>query len=164
MGRQTPPPSLPSYFFLPPPPPPPAIPSLTCAVVHSPILSCWRPNPASVGDLTLHFAWGLQVETAIRDGAGKTKFETQDFRLKPVKTMFGYDSTEKVEGWSCRIFEANGRMTAMEHLKVSHPTSYLFAFCRMWKLARLHVLNRTFPRPAQVCHKALMVSMKRTKS
>lgn len=59
-----------------------------------------------------------QVEAAIHDGAGKTKFETQDFRLKPQKTLFGYDATEKVEGWTCRIFEANGRMTAMEHLKV----------------------------------------------
>ena len=63
---------------------------------------------------------GMQVDMAIQDGAGKTKVETQDFRLKPQKTMFGYDSTEKVEGWVCRIFEANGRMTAMEHLKVSH--------------------------------------------
>ena len=63
---------------------------------------------------------GMQVDMAIQDGAGKTKMETQDFRLKPQKTMFGYDSTEKVEGWVCRIFEANGRMTAMEHLKVSH--------------------------------------------
>ena len=62
----------------------------------------------------------MQVDMAIQDGAGKTKVETQDFRLKPQKTMFGYDSTEKVEGWVCRIFEANGRMTAMEHLKVSH--------------------------------------------
>jgi len=62
---------------------------------------------------------GMQVDMAIQDGAGKTKVETQDFRLKPQKTMFGYDSTEKVEGWVCRIFEANGRMTAMEHLKVS---------------------------------------------
>ncbi len=61
---------------------------------------------------------GMQVDMAIQDGAGKTKVETQDFRLKPQKTMFGYDSTEKVEGWVCRIFEANGRMTAMEHLKV----------------------------------------------
>ena len=60
----------------------------------------------------------VQVEAAIHDGAGKTKFETQDFRLKPQKTLFGYDATEKVEGWTCRIFEANGRMTAMEHLKV----------------------------------------------
>ena len=63
---------------------------------------------------------GIQVDVAIQDGAGKTKVETQDFRLKPQKTMFGYDSTEKVEGWVCRIFEANGRMTAVEHLKVSH--------------------------------------------
>ena len=60
----------------------------------------------------------LQVDIAIQDGAGKTKFDTQDFRLKPQKTLFGYDSTEKIEGWVCRIFEANGRMTAMEHLKV----------------------------------------------
>ncbi|KAL3142410.1 hypothetical protein ABBQ38_002745 [Trebouxia sp. C0009 RCD-2024] len=60
-----------------------------------------------------------EVEAAIHDGAGKTKFETQDFRLKPQKTMFGYDSTEKVEGWTCRIFEANGRMIGMEHLKAS---------------------------------------------
>ena len=63
---------------------------------------------------------GVQVDMAIQDGAGKTKMETQDFRLKSQKTMFGYDSTEKVEGWVCRIFEANGRMTAMEHLKVTH--------------------------------------------
>ena len=63
----------------------------------------------------------MQVDMAIQDGAGKTKVETQDFRLKPQKTLFGYDATEKVEGWACRIFEANGRMTAMEHLKV-RPT------------------------------------------
>ena len=55
---------------------------------------------------------------AIQDGAGKTKVDTQNFRLKPQKTLFGYDATEKVEGWLCRIFEANGRMTAMEHMKV----------------------------------------------
>jgi len=65
---------------------------------------------------------GMQVDMAIQDGAGKTKVETQEFRLKPQKTMFGYDSTEKVEGWVCRIFEANGRMTAMEHLKVVTPS------------------------------------------
>ena len=61
----------------------------------------------------------VQVDMAIQDGAGKTKVETHDFRLKAQKTMFGYDSTEKVEGWVCRIFEANGRMSAMEHLKVT---------------------------------------------
>ena len=60
----------------------------------------------------------LQVDMAIQDGAGKTKVDTQDFRLKPQKTLFGYDATEKIEGWVCRIFEANGRMTAMEHMKV----------------------------------------------
>ena len=75
--------------------------------------------------------------------------------------MFGYDSTEKVEGWACRIFEANGRMTAMEHLKVTHPTKlflFLFALRCMCKLALLHVLDRTLLRHAQVCHKALTVS------
>ncbi len=68
---------------------------------------------------------GLQVDMAIQDGAGKTKVETQDFRFKAQKTLFGYDATEKVEGWVCRIFEANGRMTAMEHLKVKMPPSQI---------------------------------------
>lgn len=68
--------------------------------------------------LSGNVGFDLQVDMAIQDGAGKTKVDTQDFRLKPQKTLFGYDATEKVEGWLCRIFEANGRMTAMEHMKV----------------------------------------------
>ena len=68
----------------------------------------------------------MQVDMALQDGAGKTKIDTQDFRLKPQKTLFGYDATEKIEGWVCRIFEANGRMTAMEHLKVGLAIAHQF--------------------------------------
>ena len=76
---------------------------------------------------------GLQVEMAIHDGAGKTKVETHDFKFKPQKTLFGYDATEKVEGWVCRIFEANGRMSAMEHLKVRLlPPPPYHAACVIW--------------------------------
>ena len=87
--------------------------SFLCSAAHNS-----SHNAAIRRYLSQHSDMGMQVDMAIQDGAGKTKVETQDFRLKPQKTLFGYDATEKVEGWVCRIFEADGRMTAMEHLKV----------------------------------------------
>lgn len=61
----------------------------------------------------------LQVRQLISDGAGKTKMRSSEFRFKPAKGWLGRDVVEKVEGWRTRVYEAAGKMVAVEHLKVS---------------------------------------------
>ena len=55
----------------------------------------------------------------ISDGAGKTKMRSSEIRFKPAKGWLGRDVVEKVEGWRTRVYEAAGKMVAVEHLKVS---------------------------------------------
>lgn len=39
------------------------------------------------------------------------------FRFKPIKGWLGGDQTEKIEGWSTKVYEASGKMMAVTHLK-----------------------------------------------
>ena len=49
----------------------------------------------------------------ISEGAGRTKMRASEFRFKVVKTWLGNESTERIEGWKTRIFEAAGKMAAV---------------------------------------------------
>eukprot|EP00891_Asterochloris_glomerata_P003431 jgi/Astpho2/3431/Aster-07031 len=59
----------------------------------------------------------VKVRQLISDGAGKTKMRSSEFRFKPAKGWLGRDVVEKVEGWRTRVYEAAGKMVAVEHLK-----------------------------------------------
>ena len=65
----------------------------------------------------------------ISEGAGRTKMRASEFRFKVVKTWLGNESTERIEGWKTRIFEAAGKMAAVtvnkarpHHASAHHQT------------------------------------------
>lgn len=39
--------------------------------------------------------------------------------FKPVKSWFGYETTEKIEGWRTKVYEAAGKMMAVTITKVA---------------------------------------------
>lgn len=51
---------------------------------------------------------------------GKTKMKMSDFQFKRVKTWFGGDQTEKIEGWKTYVYEAAGKMKTISITKVWH--------------------------------------------
>ena len=55
------------------------------------------------------------------DRLGKTKMKASEFRFKPVKTWFGGEQTEKIEGWKTYVYEAAGKMKAVTITKVGTP-------------------------------------------
>lgn len=59
-----------------------------------------------------------QVRQQINEGAEKTKFRPSDFHFKPVRGWLGGDSTERIEGWKTRVYEATGKMVAVTISKV----------------------------------------------
>ncbi|GMH32202.1 hypothetical protein BSKO_00036 [Bryopsis sp. KO-2023] len=59
----------------------------------------------------------LDADVIIADGAGRTKLRAVDFRFKPVKGWLGGETTEKIEGWNTKVYEASGKMVAVTHLK-----------------------------------------------
>lgn len=63
-----------------------------------------------------------QAAMIISDGAGRTKMRASEFRFKVVKNWLGSDSTEKIEGWKTRIYEAAGKMMAVTINKVSQTS------------------------------------------
>ncbi|CAL8467988.1 g7526 [Coccomyxa elongata] len=54
-----------------------------------------------------------EVSLIMTDRLGKTKMKASEFRFKPVKTWFGGDQTEKIEGWKTYVYEAAGKMKAV---------------------------------------------------
>lgn len=58
----------------------------------------------------------------IAEGASRTKMKASEFRFKVAKSWFGYDQSEKIEGWRTRIYEAAGKMVAITITKVRHST------------------------------------------
>ncbi len=51
-------------------------------------------------------------------GLGKTKMKASDFRFTRVRNWFGGDQTERVEGWKTYVYEAAGKMKAVNITKV----------------------------------------------
>lgn len=51
------------------------------------------------------------------EGPRKTKMKTSDFHIKPARTLFGKESTEKVSGWRTRVYEATGKLVAVTKAK-----------------------------------------------
>lgn len=52
------------------------------------------------------------------EGISKTKMKASDFRFTRVKGWLGRDQTERIEGWKTYIYEAAGKMKAVNILKV----------------------------------------------
>lgn len=52
-------------------------------------------------------------------GPGKTKMKMSDFHFKPVKTLFGNPSTEKIAGWRTKVYEATGKLVAVTTAKTT---------------------------------------------
>ena len=73
----------------------------------------------------------------ISEGAVKTKMRASEFHFKVQKSWFGGDSTEKIEGWKTRIFEAAGKMVAVTISKVN-PSAVLLSLSTN-KLTSSHI-------------------------
>ena len=52
------------------------------------------------------------------EGISKTKMKASDFRFTRVKGWLGGDQTERIEGWKTYIYEAAGKMKAVNTTKV----------------------------------------------
>jgi hypothetical protein len=66
-----------------------------------------RQAASAVGCLPL-----LQVNGLINEGPGKTKMRMSDFHFKPMKTLLGRPSTEKIAGWRTQVSLFGSRRTA----------------------------------------------------
>lgn len=76
--------------------------------------------------LSKHVILPMQVSLIMSDRLGKTKMKASEFRFKPVKTWFGGDQTEKIEGWKTYVYEAAGKMKAVTITKVVPRTASNF--------------------------------------
>jgi hypothetical protein len=61
---------------------------------------------------------GLQVSLIMSGDTGKTKMKASDFRFTRVKGWLGGDQTERIEGWKTYLYEAAGKMKAVNITKV----------------------------------------------
>ena len=52
------------------------------------------------------------------EGISKTKMKASDFRFTRVRGWLGGDQTERIEGWKTYIYEAAGKMKAVNTFKV----------------------------------------------
>ena len=52
------------------------------------------------------------------EGISKTKMKASDFRFTRVKGWLGGDQTERIDGWRTYIYEAAGKMKAVNTTKV----------------------------------------------
>lgn len=88
-------------------------------------------------------------------GLGKTKMKASDFKFTRVKTWLGGDQTERIEGWKTYVYEAAGKMKAVNITKVERqhhachwrcpsfmPGPYIcLSVCRFTVLWRCAALN-----------------------
>ncbi len=58
------------------------------------------------------------------EGISKTKMKASDFRFTRVRGWLGGDQTERIEGWKTYIYEAAGKMKAVNTIKVCISTSW----------------------------------------
>ena len=61
----------------------------------------------------------MQVSIIMSEGTCKTRMKASDFRFTKVKGWLGSDQTERIEGWKTYIYEAAGKMKAVNTVKVS---------------------------------------------
>ncbi|CAD7700140.1 unnamed protein product [Ostreobium quekettii] len=59
----------------------------------------------------------FDVDAVISEGAGRTKLRAVNFRFKPVKGWAGGVLSEKIEGWTTKVYEASGKMMAVTCVK-----------------------------------------------
>ena len=60
----------------------------------------------------------VQVTELMHETCIKTKMKAEDFKFKPARGWLGGQSSEKIEGWSTKIYEASGKMNAITTYKV----------------------------------------------
>ena len=51
-------------------------------------------------------------------GQGRTKMKASEFRFTRVRSWLGGDATERIEGWKTYVYEAAGKMKAVNITKV----------------------------------------------
>ena len=61
------------------------------------------------------------------EGISKTKMKASDFRFTRVRGWLGGDQTEKIEGWKTYIYEAAGKMKAVNTIKVRTGHTVIWA-------------------------------------
>ena len=71
----------------------------------------------------------MQVSIIMSEGTCKTRMKASDFRFIKVKGWLGSDQTERIEGWKTYIYEAAGKMKAVNTVKVS-CSRHLCCSCR----------------------------------
>lgn len=59
-----------------------------------------------------------QVSIIMSESISKTKMKASEFRFTRVKGWLGGDQTERIEGWKTFIYEAAGKMKAVNTTKV----------------------------------------------
>ena len=65
-----------------------------------------------------HYKCCVQVSMIMSEGISKTKMKASDFRFTGVRGWLGGDQTERIEGWKTYIYEAAGKMKAVNTIKV----------------------------------------------
>ena len=65
-----------------------------------------------------HHKCCVQVSMIMSEGISKTKMKASDFRFTRVRGWLGGDQTERIEGWKTYIYEAAGKMKAVNTIKV----------------------------------------------
>jgi len=63
-------------------------------------------------------AFSVQVSMIMSEGISRTKMKASDFSFTRVKGWLGGDQTERIEGWKTYIYEAAGKMKAVNTTKV----------------------------------------------
>ncbi|KAF8072507.1 ankrd13c [Scenedesmus sp. PABB004] len=58
-----------------------------------------------------------ELAAAMDRDVGKTRLKPREFKFAPVKGWLGGVATERVEGWSCTVYEATGKLLAVSTSK-----------------------------------------------
>ena len=65
------------------------------------------------------------------EGISRTKMKASEFRFTRVKGWLGGDQTERIEGWKTYIYEAAGKMKAVNTTKVCMTGSLINLPCAL---------------------------------
>ncbi len=72
-----------------------------------------------------------QVSMIMSEGISRTKMKASDFRFTRVKGWLGGDQTERIEGWKTFIYEAAGKMKAVNTTKVCMTDLLINLLCAL---------------------------------
>lgn len=60
---------------------------------------------------------GLLAARTMHEPVTASRVKLRGFEFKPVKGWFTSELTERLAGWSCRVYEASGTMAAVHRVK-----------------------------------------------